>query len=79
MTRYFFHIRYGDSLVLDPEGAEFPSIDLAREEAVSSAREILAQRVKQGDPLEAESFEITTEDGQVMSTVPFRLTIRLSR
>lgn len=42
MPRYFFHIRYRDGLVLDPEGVEFPSIDFAREEAISSAREILA-------------------------------------
>lgn len=79
MPRYFFHIRHGDSLLLDSEGADFPSPELAREEAISSAREILAQRIRQGDPLEAESFEITTENGEVVSTVPFRLAIKLNR
>jgi hypothetical protein len=79
MPRYFFHIRHGDSLILDSEGTEFPNPQLAREEAISSAREILAQRVRQGDPLEAESFEVTTEDGEVVTIVPFRLAIKLTR
>lgn len=49
MAKYYFHIRRGSDVARDPEGAEFASQELAREEAVTAARELLAQAVIRGE------------------------------
>ena len=54
MQRYYFHIRKGDTLEEDIEGAEFPSPYAAREEAIQAAREILAERVLTGQLVDGE-------------------------
>lgn len=77
MTRYFFNVRNGQDLKLDEEGADFDTLDLAIDEAVASAREIVAERVKSGELIDGKRFEITTEAGEVVHTIPFRATFHL--
>ncbi len=48
MARYFLHLVDGDDVICDPEGSDLPSIDAAREQALLSAREILAEAIKLG-------------------------------
>ena len=48
MPRFHFHVRDGDSLLEDLEGADFPGLDAARADAVAASREILAERIKAG-------------------------------
>ncbi len=78
MTRYFFHVRKHGNLTLDPEGDEFDTLDLAYEEAVASAREIVAQHVAVGESIADEQFEITTETGKIVKIIPFRSIVNLS-
>jgi hypothetical protein len=77
MIRLYFHIREGDSLSKDPEGAEFETIEMARAEAVRSARELLSQRVLNGEEIDGQVFELTGDDGAIMDTVRFRDVLRL--
>ena len=72
MPRYFFHIRNEAEFIEDPEGAELPSLDHARQEAVLAAREILAERLLKGQPIGGDVFEITDESGSLVENVPFR-------
>lgn len=74
--RYYFHVRNHEGLALDPEGAEFESLNAACEEAFQSAREILADRLLRGEVIDGEVFEITTENGDIARTVPFRDSLR---
>ena len=46
MTQYFFHIRDGGVLIEDPDGGNFQSIEEARSEAILSARDLLADRLR---------------------------------
>lgn len=78
MPRYYFHVRKPDALEEDPEGAEFPSLDAAHEEAVKAAREMVAEQVLSDDVIDGQAFEITAEDGTVLGIVPFKSVIRLS-
>ncbi len=56
----------------DPEGQDFPDLNAARIDAVEGAREIAADRVKSGEPINlADSFEIADEAGQIQTTVQF--------
>lgn len=75
MPRYYFHIRDGESVVFDREGADFASLELALEEAVTSAREIIAEAVRRGKAPDGQVFEITTEEGEVVRSMPFSSTI----
>lgn len=77
MVRYYFHIRDGERLSRDPEGSDFEDLDAARAEAVKSARELLSQRVRNGEEVDGQAFEVTTEDGTVMDRVRFRDVLRL--
>lgn len=77
MARYYFHIRDGERLSKDPEGADFENLDAAREEAVKSARELLSQRVRNGEEVDGQAFELTAEDGTVIDKVAFRDVLRL--
>lgn len=48
MARYFLHLVDGDDVIGDPEGSDLPDIHAAREQALLSAREILAEAIKLG-------------------------------
>jgi len=74
--RYYFHVRTRDGLALDPEGAEFETLEAAYDEAFQAAREILADRLLRGEIIDGEVFEITMENGVVAATVPFREVLR---
>lgn len=76
MPRYYFHLRTAAALHIDWEGAEFPTTDAAREEAVTSAREIIADKVRKGTSIDAISFEVTDEDGKVTDRVNFNAVVR---
>lgn len=77
MERYFFNIRQGDCFERDPEGSEFPSIDAARREAITAAREMVAEAVLHDEVIDGRTFEVAKDCGTVVATVPFRSVIRL--
>lgn len=72
LTRYFFHIRDGDVLIEDPDGSDFVSVEEARAEAILSARDLLAERLRSGGVLDGQTIEITDLNGTVVAIVPLR-------
>jgi hypothetical protein len=72
MTQYFFHIRDGDALIEDPDGEDYQSVEEARSEAILSARDLLAARLKSGEILDGQTIEITTADGDIVAIVPLK-------
>ena len=72
MPRYFFHVRNDREFIEDQEGTVLPSVVHARQEAVLAAREILAERLLAGHPINGDVFEIAGEDGAIVDSVPFR-------
>lgn len=75
--RYFFNLRRGDIVVSDPDGTELESIEEVRKEASDAAREILAGRLRNGDVVDGDVFEITNEEGDLVEVVPLRTVLRL--
>ena len=72
MPRYFFNIRSGDVLNKDPEGEEHDTLASAENEAIQSAREIMAEAVKSGrSTAKGKVFELTDVKGQVLSSIAF--------
>jgi hypothetical protein len=77
MPRFYFHIREGDLFEHDIEGVELSSAEEARREAEDSAREMVAEAVLRSEVIDGRLFEVTSEDGSVVATVPFASVIRL--
>ena len=70
MARFYFHLNARDRVIPDEEGQDLPSLSAARCEALSSAREILANAIKEGRAAVPDALVIADEDGQVLNTVP---------
>jgi hypothetical protein len=77
MPRFYFNVRDGDILITDQEGVEMPGKMAAAEEAKQAARDLLAERVKYGEPIESRQFEVLNDNGETIMTLPFRSVLRL--
>jgi hypothetical protein len=75
MTRYHFNIRNGDGFIPDEEGRELAGPDVARSEAVTGARSLIADGILQGRLDLSGSIEITDAKGELLFVVPFADTI----
>lgn len=61
MPRSFLHIRSGNELIEDPERSVLPDVEAAREEALASARDILAASLEAGNVLDDQVIKIVDE------------------
>jgi hypothetical protein len=77
MPRFYFNVRDGDSIIIDPEGIEVPGLRAAEDEARQAARDILADRVKHGGQIDSKDFEVIDETGRQVLTLPFRSVLNL--
>jgi hypothetical protein len=69
MGNFYFHLRYGDELVTDTEGANLPDIAAARQEALESAREILADAIRSGRQNIPEAVVVADESGLIIDSL----------
>ncbi|MDH4442691.1 MAG: hypothetical protein QE284_20185 [Rhizobium sp.] len=72
MPRYFFHVREHGVLSHDPNGMDMDTDNMAYEEAVKAAREMLSEKVRKGIPIDGQVFEITNASGEVIHILPFK-------
>ncbi|HEY1961906.1 MAG TPA: hypothetical protein VGG69_05780 [Rhizomicrobium sp.] len=77
--QYYFHIRHnGDTATDDdPEGAEFPDVEAARVEAVSSIREILADAIHSGADSREGEMIVKNESRETVLRIPFSMRVEL--
>ena len=73
MPRYYLDVHEaGKTVAIDPEGAEFPSLETARLEAIEAARQLAANRALTGViPVVGSFIEIAMEGSEVSLVVPF--------
>jgi hypothetical protein len=71
MPRYFLNQVHKGELIPDVEGAEFADLEAVRKEAVLAAREIMADRLIKGEEVNHSKFEVLSETGTVVLTLPF--------
>jgi hypothetical protein len=67
MPMYYFHIRDGSSLEVDPDGTELPDISAAHAEALKVAHELLREVTDLG---QTAVLEIADEHGRTVLTMP---------
>jgi hypothetical protein len=80
MPQYFFNVHHGGRDARDLEGELRPDLDAAREEAVLVARDLAAELIGNGDPLDLSGrIEVADEDGKTLLNIAFRdaLTIKV--
>ena len=70
MPRYFFNLRDGIELTVDPDGRDLPSIEAVREEAARAALKIITQPDGRRGA-DARRFEIVNEAGERVLEYPF--------
>ena len=69
--RFFIHVFNGSQIIDDPEGAEFPDLDAAVFEAAQSARDLIADQLRRGNPVPARwEARVADEDGVVLEVIP---------
>ena len=78
MPRFFLNIRDGADFVEDPDGSVLPNIEAACREALAAARDILADKIRAGEVIGEQLFEITDESGIVRALLPMRDALRLA-
>ncbi len=68
--RYFIDILKNGVLVDDPEGAEFCDLAAAREEAVQSLRDFVAEQLRQGSFIrKGWTSQLRSESGEIVFAV----------
>ena len=72
MDRFYFHMRRGQHVECDLEGAEFPDLVAARDEACQAAREIVADAIKSSKNDLFDGFIIADESGRELETVALK-------
>jgi hypothetical protein len=78
-ARYFLHVREGDFLAEDSDGVELPDLATARALAVTAGREMLAERLLAGEPIDGLRIVICALDGSFLEQVCFDDFVRLGR
>lgn len=76
MPRYFFHLRDEGALDQDEEGTDLPNDDVAFQEAVLAAREMVSEEVRGGHVIHDRVFVVVSWDGRTVFSFPFRSVIR---
>jgi len=75
--RYFFNVKSEAFDEIDKEGSDFPDVAAAHQEAVRSAREMVAELVLNDDRIDGMRYEIADEANEVVATVWFRDVLKL--
>jgi hypothetical protein len=71
LARYFFHLRDHRARLLDPEGLELPSIEVARTEALHFSRDLLSHDIRSGLIDLRYRLDVENEAGELVHSLPF--------
>lgn len=69
MPRYFLHIRRHEDLIRDPEGAEFPNLEAALEEARNSLADMAAECLRERVAVKDETIEVADASDRVIGKI----------
>jgi len=70
MAMFYFHIQTGNELVEDEEGSDLVDLTAARDEAIESARGMLAETIRWGGDWTDKAFVIADDQGRHLMSMP---------
>lgn len=71
MPRYFFHLRDGEDILLDPEGRELDDREAVERMALDEARSIIADEARGGRIELNARIDVETEEGELVHRLDF--------
>lgn len=72
MPHYHLNL-FNSADTMDPEGRDFHDLPAAKEEAIRSARELMAEHLIAGSPIDLNHrIEVADADGKVLAIIDFR-------
>ena len=71
MEAYYFHLRDGTDVLLDPDGRNLPSLSAVAGAALFEARAIISADAKAGKIRLNQSIEVEDKRGQMVCRVAF--------
>ena len=72
MPLYYFHLRDGEDLLLDPEGSELADFEAVRARALLSARSLMSADILEGRLQLDLRIDVEDAGGRVTYRLPFR-------
>jgi len=70
MSRFYFHLRSGETVVADNEGCDLVDVAAGRLEALGAARYIVIDAIRSGRGIIPEAFVIADSEERELETVP---------
>lgn len=71
MPRYYFDILENDIVIRDDDGIELPDLEKVRQEAIKSAREVMADEVRFSGKIENRTMQVRDASGAEVLNLPF--------
>ena len=79
MTTYFFHLRDGVDLLLDPDGRRLPSLDAVAAAAMREARALISAEAMTGKISLIPHIDVEDQDGTVVHSLAFEDAVEIER
>lgn len=77
MARYFFHLRDGVDVVLDPDGREFETIEAIAQAALADARSIIGHEAFDGFIKFDQRIDVEDESGTMVHSIEFSNAVKV--
>lgn len=71
MPQYFFHLRDGIDILLDPEGRSLAGPEAVSDEAIEEARSLISHEARDGRIRLDQRIEVQDASGSLVCTVEF--------
>ncbi|MFN7103243.1 MAG: DUF6894 family protein [Pseudorhizobium sp.] len=69
MPLFYLHVRTASGLIQNREGSELPDLDAAKVVARQGIRDIVAEHIAAGEPLDLQGIEVCDDAGRDIATV----------
>jgi hypothetical protein len=79
VSRYYFHLRDGHDVLLDPEGQEFPSLPAIEAAALENARDIISHDAREGRIMLAYHLDVEDAAGAIVHRLDFEDAVEVIR
>jgi hypothetical protein len=76
---YFFHLRDGEDVLLDPEGRDLDGIEAIAKAALADARSIVSEDALRGQIELHQRIDVEDNSGAIVHSLPFAEAVKIVR
>jgi hypothetical protein len=78
MPVYYFHLRDGDDVLLDPDGRGLDGPEAIAQSALAEARALISDEARLGRIRLDQRIDVEDADGRMVHTLPFDQAVEIS-